>query len=477
MDFNLTFNGRIIFPLILFLFSFFIFLSAIFFLDENGIILTLINACLIFILLFIVTLDQRLTLLSPIHFLIYFTFLQIILRTTYILYNIPDSQIINDVFLQGSKSDILIFPALLFLISFFFFSIGYLVVKKSKYVDLQTNSFLFFNGRQISFLLLVSLVSFFAFIYFINETAGNFLLLTIENLSKHRGLSDSITEYQSYGFARFLIQLSQIPYYLLFQYFITKGQINFKGRIVLIFSFFIYFLFSFYSQSRASAIFLILNSICLIILSKKKFNYKFYYFLPIILLLNNVMTKLREGSFEAVSNFDIFDFSKFLDPILISTSGLDYSKTFYMIKYISTNDVFQYGKTFLFNFVWWIPREIWANKPFTLDTYFGENVYGAQTYGAGAVPPGFIVELYFNFGLFGVVFGSTILGIIIKVLFNYFFTRLNIFEFKILYVLLFLNILISIYGSSFNSTFMATIQLLFPFIIIIIFLRYLRKSI
>jgi oligosaccharide repeat unit polymerase len=476
MNFNLTIYGRLIFPFFLFLISFFIFLSAIFFLDENGIILTLINACLIFILLFITSLDSRLTLLSPIHFLLYFTFLQIVLRSTYIIYNIPDPQIINEVFLQGSRSEILIFPALLFLISYLFFSIGYLGIKKSKFVDLQTNSFPIYYGRQFSFLLLVSLVSFFAFVYFINETAGNFFLLTIENLSKHRGLSDSITEYQSYGFVRFLIQLSQIPYYLLFQYFIAKGQINFKGRLILIFSFFVYFLYSFYSQSRASAIFLIFNSICLLILSKKKINYKLYLLLPIILLFNNVMTKLREGSFEAVSNFEIFDFSKFLDPILISTSGLDYSKTFYMIRYISTNDVFQYGKTFLFNFVWWIPRDIWPNKPFTLDTYFGENVYGAQTYGAGAVPPGFIVELYFNFGLLGVVVGSLILGIIIKVLFNYFYSRLNIFEFKILYVLLFLNILISIYGSSFNSTFMATIQLLFPFILIINILTFLKKS-
>jgi hypothetical protein len=89
----------------------------------------------------------------------------------------------------------------------------------------------------------------------------------------------------------------------------------------------------------------------------------------------------------------------------------DMQTTTHIIKAVPTVLPYQYGKTIAIWLLAPIPRAIWHEKPILHSgPVIGLTLYGNNRAG---VPPGFVAEMYWNFALPGVLFGSLLLGLLL----------------------------------------------------------------
>ncbi|MBI9036436.1 MAG: O-antigen polysaccharide polymerase Wzy, partial [Bacteroidales bacterium] len=131
----------------------------------------------------------------------------------------------------------------------------------------------------------------------------------------------------------------------------------------------------------------------------------------------HVMGGMTSGDFfygktEFIHNFKISDFYSFFG----STDLSDIRFFIVIHKHYDSLVDYKYGETFLRIFYQIVPRSIWPDKPLDL------SLEAAHLYLPGAragTPPGFLPELYMNFGIIGVIIGSITLGIVLsKVYYN-----------------------------------------------------------
>ena len=410
---------------------------------------------------------------SPLNYLIYFIFLNIIIRNLYILYDYPSKSYVDGIFLLYESKDLLIKPVLLTLFGFVFFTIGYLSYS-FKYLDNKKN-IIKWNLKKLNLLsLILSFISFISFIKFIASSKINFLLITLEAFSSYRGTSTNLSEYSANGLLRVLIQLSLIVFYINYIRFKRSNKKSFLNKFFLVFSFLISILFFFFVQSRSGVIFLFIN--CFIInyyLNNYKLSFKGLLILfPVVILFFSFMTSIRGGS-----NFDLketFQKSLFavLDPLVANNGGIDTSKTAHIINYVDKHNDFKYGSGYLWIFSSFIPRTIWPNKPVNIDTEVGNKIYGASSYGTGAVPPGLIAESYWNLGYLGILIIPFILGLFTRYLHAYFKKIQNNNNKILFYVVCFIGIPYSCFGSSIVSALVGLIYLLVP---LYLSLKYITK--
>lgn len=67
-----------------------------------------------------------------------------------------------------------------------------------------------------------------------------------------------------------------------------------------------------------------------------------------------------------------------------------------------------------------IPRSLWENKPVALAFRFRHEIYDLPYTETSGYPPGVVVELYWNFGLAGVLIGMFILGVLLGAVYRSF---------------------------------------------------------
>ena len=66
-----------------------------------------------------------------------------------------------------------------------------------------------------------------------------------------------------------------------------------------------------------------------------------------------------------------------------------------------------------------IPRTVWPGKPAVrIGPFVAQTIYGRTNH--SGVPPGFLAELYMNFGYIGLVLGSLLLGLVLRILYQTF---------------------------------------------------------
>ena len=119
---------------ILILFLFFLILLVSFFYNYHYTFYLIIPSFLILLVCSIpILISDKHNIFSPLNFLIYFIFLNILIRNIYIIYDYPSKNYVDSVFLLFQDKDILIKPILITLVSFLFFIIGYLISFKPKF--------------------------------------------------------------------------------------------------------------------------------------------------------------------------------------------------------------------------------------------------------------------------------------------------------------------------------------------------------
>lgn len=397
----------------------------------------------------------------------YSSILGVLFRCLYIFFDMPDYNEIDTVFLMGKPKSFL-FPAMLLIFGgIFTLVLGYISTnKKIRFKNKIILNDIWIEKKFFRVTFFLVIVSITGLVLFINAQGG---LFSLESISSYRGVSDTLSEAAPHSYLRLLVSFSGINLFLL-----TTWLIRYNTRISLVYtlwviSFLTFVFYNFYVSQRGGIVFCLVQLIALsYYLNKGKLpKFKLFVGLIFILTIFQVMSALRDV--KDVENQDMkLSITKALEPAILTTNMIDVSKTAHIINAIPGKLNYEYGATLVTIFIAWIPREFWPNKPVTnVDNIIGIEVYGASTYGSGAVPPGIIAELYWNFWVPGVLIGCFLLGLFLKTIDQTILTYIKNPNMVIIYVVNFMFIGLSFVGSSFSSVLIGVLQTFIPLVIIL----------
>jgi oligosaccharide repeat unit polymerase len=394
----------------------------------------------------------------------YSVFLGVFLRITYITFDLVDYGILNNIFLLDKPKSELISGALIVLFGAFPLILGFLVpiwqFKSMKSSFLLNENWS--RGRYVFLTSFILLLSLFSLRYFIQSNGG----ILIATISGYRGVADDLTEINTQGYVRWLISLSGINVFFTLSWLIKKNDgLKLFSVVIFMLSLLIFIFFNFFVSQRTAIVLFFIQIIAVFYYTN---NYRLSNVwmgvgLFISLFIFQFMTFIRlNNGIESIedSKFSVF---KAIEPAILATNFIDISKTSHIVNAIPDKLPFAYGETYTTVFFAWIPRSIWPSKPVSnVDNTIGIKVFGSNTYGSGAVPPGLFAELYWNFWYPGIFIGCFLVGIILKRISSFFQRNMCNRNFIIIYVVNFMFIGISFLGSSFTSLLVGILQTLIP---------------
>ena len=128
------------------------------------------------------------------------------------------------------------------------------------------------------------------------------------------------------------------------------------------------------------------------------------------------VTLVRNSGSDSDDSHD--SMSKKFGHLLLNRHGPDLAVTSHVVQNIPKKLDFQYGKTITVWLLAPIPREFMPNKPLIqCGPIIGQQIYNLNVSG---VPPGAPAELYWNFHIPGVVFGSLLMGFVLRLIYQFF---------------------------------------------------------
>lgn len=413
---------------------------------------------------------KRIDLFAPWTYMFYYVLLNVLLRLVLIDFEVNgDITDINGIFYLDKPREFMVESAATLLLGFIFLTAGYLGTK-SRPFRLTHRIFTYdtFNTNRLKWSITLMLgVALSAFVVFVGLTFTSADEFAVAMLSTHRGLSEDIGEYKAYGYLRLLIGFSSIVVYLSFIQLKDSDKDRVFYRAAFILGIMLSSSMAFYSQSRAALIFIFFNLIFLsYYIRGRRFPWKiFAVALPAAIALFYITSAFRGGS--GVSLDSRVTPIAVIAPIVLNNGGIDASKTGHVIDYIDATHDYQFGSTLIQFVVAIVPRQLWVNKPVNIDTYIGYKIYGAETFGASAVPPGFFAEMYMNFWYVGILFGCLLLGGVMKRIHNALTGNIGSRNFILIYVVVLQSFGMSVLGSGFSSAMMGSLMSGIPLLLVL----------
>lgn len=281
--------------------------------------------------------------------------------------------------------------------------------------------------------------------------------------------STDIENYSGSGFTRLIINFANIVVFLMIHN-IAVGVRAKRSKHIAIVSALIYLVYAVLSDQRALILFCILSwglfiFFCGIRVSRKKLVLS--TMAPILLV---IFTTFRRVSSGVATNLDNV-FAVFAN--FAGQNFIDITKT---ISIFDSQYELRYGSTFLDSILIFIPRSLFPEKQtVNIDTLIASEVFGNDIIGSGAVPPGLIGEMMFNFGLIGIPLGLVLSGLLIWLIDFYRYRGRSFY--LMFYVMSLYMIGVGILGSSLQSTFVGFLMAGLPlFVLHKISLRRLFKT-
>lgn len=270
--------------------------------------------------------------------------------------------------------------------------------------------------------------------------------------------STDIESYSGSGFTRLLINLANIVVFLMIHNIVVGVRVK-RSKNIAIVSALIYLVYAVLSDQRALILFCVLSwglfsFFCGVRLSRKKLIV--FTMAPILLL---VFTTFRRVSLDAASNLDNFF------AVLANFAGQNFIDITKTISIFDSQYELRYGSTFLDSFLILIPRSLFPEKQtVNIDTLIASEVFGNDIIGAGALPPGLIGEMMFNFGLIGIPLGIVLGGFLIWLI-DFYRYRGHSF-YLIFYIMSLYMVGVGILGSSLQSTFIGFLMAGLPLFVL-----------
>ena len=326
-------------------------------------------------------------------------------------FGLPSHEFVAENILLNEPVEYFIWPAALIMTFVFCMGIGYFGFP-AKEIPIRVNRIC--HPQRLLFICAVcGLLSFAAFAAYFLVNGG-----LSAGLSSKRGTIRTLDVgadegFSQHGWLRHFAKLGNIALLMLAAYWSrlkapTFSVANVMRWSVLIGLILVSIAFPFYSSSRAGMVWVIICFVgCLYYMHQRIFTFNTLIIAGLMLFLLVFVTLVRNSGAESNDSM-----AKRFGHLLLNRHGPDIAVTSHVIRNIPDKLEYQYGKTIAVWLLAPIPREFMPNKPLIHSgPIIGQQIYKLNVSG---VPPGTAAELYWNFHVAGIVFGSMLLGVLMR---------------------------------------------------------------
>jgi oligosaccharide repeat unit polymerase len=302
----------------------------------------------------------------------------------------------------------------------------------------------------------------------------------VSSVSQKRHYQVEEGSYSALGYYRLFMDIVEPIFYMFVMYFIqTKKSIwSFLG-VFTIFLGILNMAYPFIVSSRSQALYVLINAGLIIYFLKGGIPWRqLFIVIAIGSLALVIMTSLRETHSKVRSQTEVST-----NPLVIMVTSLNFlgvDKTSHIINGIPDKMPYQFGESLFLWVVAPIPRTMWPDKPdITYGRVIGEKIYGKRDENSpgGGVPPGYIAELYLNFGYLGIIAGMFLFGVCCKLFYDAFKkVRSQSIYGMILYLLVFVPTALKLIGGDFSANIVKIFTSTIPVFIIMKLVQYANKE-
>jgi oligosaccharide repeat unit polymerase len=164
---------------------------------------------------------------------------------------------------------------------------------------------------------------------------------------------------------------------------------------------------------------------------------------------------------------------KALELIVGNRNFFGVAKTAHIIDAVPERLDYQYGKTLVLWLAAPVPRTLWKEKPvISTGQIIGEEVFGSGIGASGGgVPPGFVAEMYWNFGFLGVFLGMFLLGYWLRAIYQCTFPYLSTYKSALLiYIAIMIPFAFGLLGASVSAAILEAAANVIPIFLALLFI-------
>lgn len=347
------------------------------------------------------------------------------IRSAFVAFGVDGTRTIDELFLLGLDPDFFFWPSLLYIVALALMAAAY-SHRQKRPEPTRFGRYLaeYQLGQRVYVVVAACAISgAVAFLLYAQQTGG----LNLSELSEKRTTISGIElteEYQSYGQLRAVNGLSALGFWMLLAYYAHSGVrhslLSLRG-LVLLALFVNAAALPVFSSSRAEVVYLLVVAAAIeMALSKSRTRNRRLVLLAGVAVLVGVavLTLVRASSqTEIAEKFGTSGLALAAgDAFVFSRTFTDIPTTAQIIQAVPEVLPYEYGQTMTGWLAAPIPRSVWPDKPLiSSGPVVGIKVFGNERAG---VPPGWVGETYWNFGVPGVLVGSLFLGWLLRRLYD-----------------------------------------------------------
>ena len=381
--------------------------------------------------------EKETDLFSPLYMVLYLLVIGVVLKTIYlIIFDDGFSQTISldarpyEILIQGNYATILGCLSLL---------AGYLIPLRKSRIPLRgghpslarrtpfgiepVGSFLNVNNKNVTFVLLF--VAFFSValfsVFFYEMDLGREIMRGKILVKRTHEASVGVSARgSSLGYLRWGAQtIPQVAVLVILAFsYATRKPLNSLHKILVVFLAALSFAIPLLTSARLEMVYFVLMLLMVRHYYKQKISVSRLILLGVaIMTVVAVLGQLRHLQTARQTDATLVDASSFFKKTLGGNYFMDIGKTSVIVDSVPREVDYLSGKSLTYVFVAPIPRTLWPEKPAVrVSKFVGSTVYHRGD--ESGIPPGFIGEMYLNFGYTGIIAGMFVLGIILKLIYQ-----------------------------------------------------------
>jgi oligosaccharide repeat unit polymerase len=434
------------------------------------------------VLLMPVVLRHDFDLFEPISFVMLTTLLGVTLRSIYV--GVFRNENIDVLLLLGKPAAELLTGGIAILLGLCALVAGYWI--KTPTLKIRHLSLLqkdnWRKGRFILVIVLFSTIALIGTIVFIRKAGITFVVLSNISSKHTYFIEEAQYKYSALGYYRWAASLFIPAFYLMLAWFAKSGKrwVSPVGFVVILLGL-LSAIFPFLNSSRSDVAYvLILGMVIWHYLRRRISMRSLAWALGAILVVISVMTAFRKQADDIRHITTYMTGEKVLETLVGNRNFFGVDKTAHIMENIPGKLPFAYGQTLITWVFAPIPRTLWPQKPIvSMGSVIGQEVYGTKdSEGKGAgISPGFIAELYWNFGYVGVIAGMFIMGVCLKFLYATFKPYLTSNRNAVLvYTPVMFAFSFVLMGVTFSQAVIDSLTQLIPLVLAIFFVGRVRPS-
>lgn len=415
----------------------------------------------------------RYDIFQPLNFVALTTLIGVTLRSIYI---VTSESSVADFFLLGRPVDFLLEASLIILLGVITLTVGYFLKPPKIKPLLLLRCSEWSTGKLFLVVFVFVAVAIIAMILFIGTVGIEFSSLS--DLSAKRSYVVAGADYQfaALGYHRWAASLIAPAFYLLLTWFTTSAKrwLSLPGITVVLIGC-LATVFPFFANSRGAFVMVPITALLIWHYMRKPISSKTLLLAVVaVALAVTTLSAFRLG-FDNLSELRPYlTGEKAFESIVGNRNFFGVDKTAHIIDAVPEILDYQYGKTLVLWLAAPVPRTLWKEKPvISTGQIIGEEIFGSGIdRSGGGVPPGFVAEMYWNFGFFGVFLGMFLLGYWLRAVYQYALPYLSTHKSALLiYTAIMIPFALGLLGASVSAAILEAAANVIPIFLALLFIE------